>query len=116
MLLDSFEFCWFVPLSTKSSGSGERDLDLQSSVAGFSISTLTLQFSKQFGIYVFIPIGMFWYFNLPSFYDNYVKEAKVCNMPEIVLIDVACINCDSVTLYVLTQAFSAIFSATRLLR
>eukprot|EP01134_Creolimax_fragrantissima_P002444 CFRG2444T1 len=30
----------------------------------------------KFAIYVFIPIGMFWYFNLPSFYDKYVADTK----------------------------------------
>ena len=31
-------------------------------------------------IYVFMPVGMFYYFNLPQFYENNVKTKLVCGV------------------------------------
>ena len=35
----------------------------------------------QFAVYIFIPIGMFYWFNVPEFQEEYTKDMRVCGCP-----------------------------------
>eukprot|EP00037_Helgoeca_nana_P015371 m.143510 g.143510 ORF g.143510 m.143510 type:complete len:58 (-) comp22989_c0_seq6:725-898(-) len=35
----------------------------------------------RFGVYVFFPITIFYYFNRPDFYDDYIRPSIVSNQP-----------------------------------